>query len=690
MTDPPLAALRPAQRRERRRTKDTRMKPATRLLLAPALLALMAATADAQPEKFSGKAVFAFAPKPFVNAAADPVKDFGATLDINVRPNQANEFYLFAYNPEAIEKTYVVDLKGTDPAVKVAAQSKAITIPAESWVRVRLEKPAPAVPPVVVVPAAPPGAAPPTPEPVPPGTQLTQPDDKFQFTLRLLQEDGKPAVSKADKLPYGRNVTVSVMRPNEYLAAPVGKISRGEGVSRVTLSVSPKFLKDEPAFTGAADVRLTFPAHFLARGTIVREGFYRRTLEVTSKADPKALPIATLVGAVENAKDEVVVHVGADGFDRGFIYHPEPAAATKDGNLIRDEKLRVRLYPAVGYATTAATQPIAGFPVRIETDNAPRGSRLEVWLRPAGTIDPNKTEVVRLGGPHEERVWLDPAGPTDQGLLVTNKLRDWVKPLDVAALRGRQEVIAVLTAPDGKEEKSAPLALTVDASAPDKVEFAPLPAKHVKGTPLPVKVSAVDTETRIVKAVFFLGKPTDDGKLPADAVKVDGVPWPRPTTALSRLVGFSRYAESGGVLAAGIAPASWVGEVPLPPEKRGEAFVGVQFTNDVGLVQMKTQRIVLVDPPIAAGSVVGFVKVGGVPQAGLTVALRAADGKELATTKTNEKGKFTFESVFPGAYTVASSKPSSSYPFAGSAPVQVAETDKPPEPVTVNLTKQVK
>ena len=38
-------------------------------------------------------------------------------------------------------------------------------------------------------------------------------------------------------------------------------------------------------------------------------------------------------------------------------------------------------------------------------------------------------EVVRVGGTREERVWVEPAGP-GEGVLVTNKLRDWTVPLE--------------------------------------------------------------------------------------------------------------------------------------------------------------------------------------------------------------------------------------------------------------------
>jgi hypothetical protein len=637
------------------------MRPATRLLLTPLLLLLLVATAAA--EDFSTTAVFAFAPAPGPDVVKDPNKELRATENLAVRPNGAAEFYLYAHNPAKVQKTYLVDLKGA-PGTGLSARTK-VTIPAGQWVRVRLPKPAPPAPPppvaVVPAPAAPAAEKQPAPAPPPPGSELAASKGQFLFTLRLLADDGTPVKDAAGD-PYGREVAVTVVSPEAYIAPPVGTITQIDTLTRVAVTVSPKLNEaKQPVFVGAADLKLSFPPQLALTKAVVREGFYRRSLPAEAGAKAK------LVGMVEGAGTEVRAHVAVDGVERAFIYKPAPAASTDAGKLIRDPLQAVWVYPAAGYAPAAATQPVTSFPVRVEADNPPPDATLELWVRPAGsTDDPTVNEVVRLGGPREERAWLDPAGPVDQGVLITNRSRDWVRGLDVFALRGKQEIVAVMTTrgPTGPVRvKSPPLLLTIDATPPDRVTIGKLAAKHVKGKPLPVRASAADPETRVVKATFFLGKPLDDGKLPPDAILAEGKPL-------------------------GVIPNVWTADLPLPADKRGEGYVGVIFVNEVGLATMRTQRIELVDAPPPFGAIDGVVMVGDRPQPGLVVSLRDGEGKEKMVGKTDDTGKFKFEKVIPGTYTVASAKPTSSYPFAGVAPVQV-EADKRAK-VAVPMSKQVR
>lgn len=631
------------------------MRFATKLLLAHVFLLAAVATVTAQD--FSTKAVFTFAPRPGPDVVKDADKDLNATPNIMLRPNTGAEVFLYAFNPAKVQKTYLVDLKG-GPGSKLAAQVK-VTIPAERWVRVRLPKPAPPPAPVVVAPAPAPAANQPAPEPLPPGAELVGSEGRFYFTLRLLTEDGTE-ITDGDGKPYGREVTVTVRQPEDYIDAPSGKLTQTGDLTRIDVDVKPRVTNMRPEFIGAADVRLTFPPQFLYRGAIVREGFYRRTLVVDSKGDVTSIK---LVGAIENPGAELRVNVGVDGFDRAFLYTATPATSAAAVKLNRDETPAVRVYPAAGFAPDAATQPIAGFPVRVEADNAKRGAALELWVRPIGATDASVTEIIRLGSPREERAWVDTSGPLDQGILVSNRSRDWLAPIDLSALRGRQEIVAALKMPgNNKAVESAPLFVTVDATPPVGVTLATLPTKHVKGKPLPVRASATDPETKVAKAVFFLGKPLEDGKIPPDAVLADGKP----------------LADK---------PGTWEAAIPLPAEKRGEAFIGVMFVNEVGLATTKTQRIELIDAPPPAGAIDGVVMIGERAQPGVVVRL-LADGKEKATATTDAKGNFKFEGVPVGNYTIASARPDSSYGFAGTAPVQV-ELERRAK-VSVNLTKQVK
>jgi hypothetical protein len=663
------------------------MRPASGLLLAPLLVLLASAGTRGQDAFSTGTPAFALTP---ILPGRDPGPEVvdavpaGAVTDPLLRPNTATEYHLYVFNKENEPATYIVELRG-GPGSSLAAELK-VTIPGKKWQRVRLPKPAPPPPPAAAAPAPPPAAPPakePPPEPPPPGSKLAANEKgEFQFTLRLLNAaDRTPVLDRADPPgnPLGRRVTVNLQRPDEYISTDKeetgAKVATDGALTRVTAQVKAK-----AAFVGEAPVTLSFPPELPLSGAVIREGFYRRTLVRPPGTDQ--LPAVILDGAVENAPENLRVFVGVDGYDRAFIYQPSPKGGLT-ADLIRYDQVGVRLYPAGKFAEKAATAPVAAYPVRVEADNPPVGATLELRLRPVRIPGPppageaakdellRRSEVVKLGGARDEQVWLDPSGPGDGGLLVTRRSRDWVWPLDLRHVRGTHEIVAVLSG-GGQEVPSLPLVVTIDATAPEDVAFAAFPTRHPKGKPIPITASAVDPDTAVVKATFFVGRPLDDGKLPPDALTVDGVPVD-PTDPANR---------------------EWTANLPVPPERRGEVIVGVVFTNQVGLATTRTARIELVDAPpggVAAagvGKIEGTVKILETPQPGLTVVLRNLDGKDLATTTTNAKGKFVFEKVVAGGYTVSSGKKDSSYGYVGSAAVEVKANDTA-KPV-ISMTKAVR
>jgi hypothetical protein len=298
--------------------------------------------------------------------------------------------------------------------------------------------------------------------------------------------------------------------------------------------------------------------------------------------------------------------------------------------------------------------------VRIETDNDTPDATLQLWVQPAGSTDATQRELQRLPGTRDERAWADAAGPLDGGVLVSNRLRDWVRPVDLSALRGDVEVVAVLTVP-GKAEAEARFPLRIDDTPPRFVEFGDVePRRLVKGNPVGVSATAEDRESDIVRAYFFVGRPLDDGTPPPDAPKFEA--------ALTPAKG----------------PFQWTAtaQIPVPADKKGDMIVGVVFVNDAGIATVRTQRIEIVDGALVAirtGTVVGRVTLGERPQPGLIVTLTDADGKVKGTATTDDAGRFRFEKVIPGNYTLASAKKDSSYGSAGSTPVDV-KADPEPDP----------
>jgi len=205
----------------------------------------------------------------------------------------------------------------------------------------------------------------------------------------------------------------------------------------------------------------------------------------------------------------------------------------------------------------------------------------------------------------------------------------------------------------------------VDDTAPpvEQVVFGEFPKEQVKGTPLPVRVTATDPETAIGKVAFFLGKPGEDGKLPAGAVPVSA----------------TLVTEKNS--------ASWRAELILPPDvKKGPMPISVIVVNEAGLSTIKTQEIVLVDPPAPSGSIAGKVLYGERPQPKLEVALSDAEGKVKVVAVTNDKGEFKFSNLAPGKYVVSAVRKDSGVGSKGSSEVQV-ENKKEPTKTTIVLTR---
>ncbi len=585
--------------------------------------------------------------------SSDPDKVIDPKGSLAARPNTPEARYLFVKNPKGDPATYIVELR--DGKGRTVLASGKIELEKNQQARVKLEKTPPPAPPKGVVPAvavAPPApAAPPAPEP-PPGIELKRDGEAgVHLLLRLLDDQGKPVLDNQKK-PIVSDVPVELRLPLSYIEDPAITITRTNDAPKLDATV-----KSMTTFSGPpAVVDLAFPPQASLRAEALRSGSYRRVIngpEQTVKLQANDLPI------VDGPEERVRFSIGVDGYARAFIYEPDFRRPSDQAVLTRVRTPAVRILPlgADRPLLTMSAKPADKYPLRLEVDNASPASKLVVRLDRSGTgVFGESDESTTLPSTREEMVFLDPQGETE-AIVVNYRVSDWVYNLDTRALRGKHELQAVLKNGD-KEEAKYSCYLILDDTPPESIAFGELPAKHVKGTPLPLKASAHDPETSIKQAIFFLGAPLPDGKLPD--VKVEGTP-------IDASIGL------------------WGAELPIP-DKKGTIEVGVMFVNETGLPALKMQKIELIDPPAPGGTIEGTVELGSRGQPKVPVSLRDAEGKEKGVAVTDDKGAFKFEGVAPGTYRLYSAKPDSGVGTKGDVPAQVVvgKTVK----VTISLARK--
>lgn len=580
--------------------------------------------------------------------------------EVDLLPNSdaAGVFFVYAHNTDpAVPRTLVVILTNRATG-DVYGEGKVVSVPADHWQVVKFAKPA--APPAV----APPPAAAPV-EPPPPGARVARGPTGFDLTVKLYAED-----------PQGGNRKEVGTKdwPVRFLSATtdkatyldIGKLTYTKKDDSFSLPLTPKA-------KGTVTAKLSFTNKKGEALPLPQTGIYARTLTGTAAQ--------TLSGVFPEGWARMYLSV--DGVERVRVYMQESFGDQPEVNA-EETKKEVRVF-AVG--PTAVTKPTAAFPVRVETDNVPPTSKLELRVNRAGvsTADKRGTissdEVIPLGGPRDERVWVDAAEPTKQGLGFATRTTDWVRALDLTNARGKLTVQAVVR--DNKDVlvTSTDLAfldlgVTVDAVAPTVTDLTvgkkaePKLEKLTKGKKLPLSATVKDGDSGsgVQKVTFVLyTRLQDDGTFPADAVKADGVQLPelkdgKPTGKMTD---------------------TWAAD--LTPPKADTYKVAVVAVDTAGNPSGGGKQdpalkvIQIVDPTPGAAAARGFISgvvfFAGRPQPGIFVAVGGADGKAKAVVQTDERGKFCIDDVVPGSYTVTTFKPSSGKGFIGSADVTVEADD---------------
>ncbi len=606
-------------------------------------------------------------------ADADFQKQFPSEkqgLTAALRPNAADAgvYFVYAKNPaKNVDDlaTLVVELRGAKD--EFIAEGRAEKVPGGSWKVVRFAKPAVAPAPV---PAPAPGAAPV--EPALPGTPVARGGKGFEFILKQFVIDAKGVKAEAldaDKKPIKETLKVSFMAPADY-GVTVGDLKSGDNKTAGVV-ISP------PKAGGKSTAKITFPGQKDGQPPAGVVGLFAVTLDPnTAATDAKV----TLGGRFPNGL--VPLHLAIDGVERVAVY--DPATISDKGEVKATSARKVRVVPVGG---AVAVKPSAAYAVRVETDNAGPNDTLELRVRRTGDSGASD-EVIPLGGPRDERLWVDAAEPTKQGLGFATKTSDWVKMIDLSAARGEMDIEAVLKPQGGTKIESA-LKVIVDAEAPavtgviDVGDPAKPKEKLLKGATLPVRATVKDEGGAGVQKVSFLlfTKLQPDGTLPPDAVAADGVRVPK-IDAKTKKLSTTEFTDE------------WVAEL-TPPDKKGKYLIAAVATDRAGNEGKVTRQdpavkvIELVDPTAGAagprGSIAGIVIFGGLPQPGLKVAVGGADGKAKAVATTDDKGRFCIPDVLPGAYTVVTLKTNSALGFTSQADVTV-EPEKTAK-VTLELVR---
>jgi hypothetical protein len=288
----------------------------------------------------------------------------------------------------------------------------------------------------------------------------------------------------------------------------------------------------------------------------------------------------------------------------------------------------------------------SGEPIAIiaEVDNAPEDATLELSLgrSEGGRFEPLISR--KYDGPRNSRVGFLPIGPGGSPHIEAT-VEDWAVEYPTAGIQGTYEARARLSDADGHGIGSASLPVIIDDRPAPWVRLSRLPKQARRGSLLDVKAAGQAPASGLREVVFFVGKPTPDGKLAPGAPSATGTPLP------------------GGA-------NTWTSKLPLPADLKGPIDVSVQFLSNVGLSRFDSGRVELIDTdPVPTGSIRGVVREAALPQSGLAVVLLGAKGEKLFETKTGDDGAFSFADVPVGKYTVGSYKPTSMR--VGRQPVEV-------------------
>lgn len=546
--------------------------------------------------------------------AADPKAAPRPANELKLRPHGLAQPYAFALaNPAPRPRSLVVRL------ASLGVETKLFTV--EPRGLAPLQFPAPPAP----APATPPPAGQP---PAPQGPDLRTITGPLEFEV---------FEGEQRKLVQRITVPVSLLDPSRYLA--VTDVVYRPAASGRANTLTARIVPDVPLDNPPCPVEMVLPP-LGNPGLSIRDGKLKGTLP--TDGGPLRL-YAEGLAADGVPPTSLIATLTADGSERAFTFAgPIPSG----GETVRLAPFTAPLVRVRAPAFASATAPL---PLRVDVDNAPAGSKLDLRLGvyaddrflvdSARVIDTPRQRVVSLG-----------VDPQTGAVMLKAVLQDWRTTLPVEFLVGPRNLEARLMDEAGNILAQDAVRVIFDNAPPANIEFLGLPPQIAKDKPLNVRATSDMAVSGIKEVKFFLGKPVN-GAAPPGAPTVNG-----------KL----------------IDPKANLWEAVLPPPGvNGPVTITALFTSYAGLTGAGSQDAEAMDaadlnkpePGVIAGKVVE----GTLAQAELEVIL--ADDKEVkARTKTKPDGTYRFEAVPPGKYKLHVEKESTNRKADADAVVKPGET----------------
>lgn len=471
-------------------------------------------------------------------------------------------------------------------------------------------------------PAAPPGL------PVAEGPafrDLSQP-----LVFEVLEAEGRKLVQKIE-------VPVTLLDPSRYLT--VTDVSYRPAVGGRLNALSVRLRPESPLGPPPCPVEMIFPAA-ANPALMVRDGKLKGPLPTDGQ--PLRLYAEGLtVGGAPPSK--LFLTLTTDGSERAFTF---AGTLPSEGESMR---LAPVTEPMVRVRAAEFASGIKPLPVRVEVDNAPEDSRLELKL---GTMvedrfvaDATKT----IATPRERTTSVALKAP-EGVLLLKGVLRDWATTLPVDYLVGVRDLEVSLVDETGKVLAMDRTKVTFDSVPPTNIEFLSLPPRVAKEKPLTVRATSDKPVSGMKEVKFFVGKP------------VKGEAPPNTPTVAGKL----------------IDPRGNVWEAVLPsPTVEGPITFSALFTSRAGLTGVGSQDAESLPEAEAnkpePATITGKLVEGRLAQGGITVVLLDAKG-EKGRVKTKPDGSFQFSDVAPGKYKLHAEKESTNRKADADVDVKAGET----------------